>query len=69
MMAKSCLSMKEKERPAMKEVTMVLEGIRNSLQGQKSPKDFIIPQEIDVYDANDFMEVPWDLVSATTKKK
>ena len=68
MMAKSCLSMKEKERPAMKEVTMVLEGIRNSLECQKSPKDFIIPQEID-YDANDFMEVPWDLVSATTKKK
>jgi len=55
-LAKSCLSMKGKERPAMKEVTMVLEGIRNSHECQKSAKDFIIPQEID-YDANDFMEV------------
>ncbi|XP_011018200.1 PREDICTED: wall-associated receptor kinase-like 22 [Populus euphratica] len=63
-LAKSCLSMKGKERPAMKEVAMVLEGIRNSHECQKSPKDFIIPQEID-YDANDFMEVPWDLVSVT----
>ena len=63
-LAKSCLSMKGKERPAMKEVTMVLEGIRNSHECQKSAKDFIIPQEID-YDANDFMEVPWHLVSVT----
>jgi serine/threonine protein kinase len=55
-LAKSCLSMKGKERPAMKEVTMVLEGIRNSHECQRSAKDFIIPQEID-YDANDFMEV------------
>jgi serine/threonine protein kinase len=55
-LAKSRLSMKGKERPAMKEVTMVLEGIRNSHECQKSAKDFIIPQEID-YDANDFMEV------------
>ncbi|XP_052304847.1 wall-associated receptor kinase-like 8 [Populus trichocarpa] len=63
-LAKNCLSMKGKERPAMKEVTMVLEGIRNSHECQKSAKDFIIPQEID-YDANDFMEVPWHLVSVT----
>jgi len=63
-LAKSCLSMKGKERPAMKEVTMVLEGIRNSHECQRSAKDFIIPQEID-YDANDFMEVPWHLVSVT----
>ncbi|KAI5557805.1 hypothetical protein BDE02_18G128100 [Populus trichocarpa] len=64
MLAKRCLSMKGRERPTMKEVAMVLEGIQKSYGTQKS-QHMIMPQENE-YDPNGFMEGLWDLAASDT---
>ncbi|KAJ6365504.1 hypothetical protein OIU76_030308 [Salix suchowensis] len=54
-LARSCLRLNGKERPTMKEVTMVLERIQKF-------DNLIIQQEIE-YDRNEVMGTPWDATS------
>ncbi|KAJ6739416.1 hypothetical protein OIU74_004226 [Salix koriyanagi] len=57
-LARSCLRLNGKERPTMKEVTMVLERIQKS-------DNLIVQQEIE-YDRKEVMGTPWDATSPST---
>uniref|UniRef100_A0A6N2M5J8 Protein kinase domain-containing protein n=1 Tax=Salix viminalis TaxID=40686 RepID=A0A6N2M5J8_SALVM len=57
-LARSCLRLNGKERPTMKEVTMVFERIQKS-------ENLIVQQEIE-YDRNDVMGAPCDAISTST---
>ncbi|KAJ6857763.1 wall-associated receptor kinase-like 1 [Populus alba x Populus x berolinensis] len=57
-LARSCLRLNGKERPTMKEVTMVLERIKKS-------ENLIVQQEKE-YDRNEVMGAPWDVTYAST---
>lgn len=57
-LARSCLRLNGKERPPMKEVTMVLERLKKS-------ENLIVQQENE-YDRNEVMGAPWDVTSAST---
>ncbi|KAL9377309.1 hypothetical protein Peur_031429 [Populus x canadensis] len=57
-LARSCLRLNGKERPTMKEVTMVLERIKKS-------ENLTVQQENE-YDRNEVMGAPWDVTSAST---
>ncbi|KAB5514813.1 hypothetical protein DKX38_028719 [Salix brachista] len=57
-LARSCLRLNEKERPTMKEVTMVLERIQKS-------ENLIVQREIE-YDRKEVMGAPWDATSTST---
>ncbi|KAJ6857709.1 wall-associated receptor kinase-like 1 [Populus alba x Populus x berolinensis] len=57
-LARSCLRLNGKERPTMKEVTMVLERIIKS-------GNLIVEQENE-HDRNEVMGAPWDVTSAST---
>ncbi|KAG5248091.1 wall-associated receptor kinase [Salix suchowensis] len=57
-LARSCLRLNGKERPTMKEVTMVLERIQKS-------DNLIVQQEIE-YDRNEVIGTPWDATSPST---
>ncbi|KAJ6863714.1 wall-associated receptor kinase-like 9 [Populus alba x Populus x berolinensis] len=57
-LARSCLRLNGKERPTMKEVTMVLERLKKS-------ENLIVQQENE-YDRNEVMGAPWDVTSAST---
>lgn len=57
-LARSCLRLNGKERPPMKEVTMVLERLKKS-------ENLIVQQENE-YDRNEVMGAPWDITSAST---
>ncbi|KAB5514808.1 hypothetical protein DKX38_028714 [Salix brachista] len=56
-LARSCLRLNGKERPTMKEVTMVLERIQKS-------DNLIVQQEIE-YDRKEVMGAPWDATSTS----
>ncbi|KAB5514809.1 hypothetical protein DKX38_028715 [Salix brachista] len=57
-LARSCLRLNGKERPTMKEVTMVLERIQKS-------DNLIVQREIE-YDRNEVMGDPWDAICPST---
>ncbi|KAB5514866.1 hypothetical protein DKX38_028772 [Salix brachista] len=57
-LARSCLRLNGKERPTMKEVTMVLERIQKS-------ENLIVQREIE-YDRKEVMGAPWDATSTST---
>lgn len=57
-LARSCLRLNGKERPTMKEVTMVLERIKKS-------ENLTVQQENE-YDRNEVMGAPWDVTSTST---
>uniref|UniRef100_A0A6N2KHM2 Protein kinase domain-containing protein n=1 Tax=Salix viminalis TaxID=40686 RepID=A0A6N2KHM2_SALVM len=57
-LARSCLRLNGKERPTMKEVTMVLERIQKS-------DNLIVQREIE-YDKNEVMGDPWDATCPST---
>ncbi|KAG6740121.1 hypothetical protein POTOM_057758 [Populus tomentosa] len=57
-LARSCLRLNGKERPTMKEVTMVLESIKKS-------ENLIVQQENE-HDRTEVMGAPWDVTSAST---
>lgn len=57
-LARSCLRLNGKERPTMKEVTVVLERIKKS-------ENLTVEQENE-YDRNEVMGAPWDVTSAST---
>ncbi|KAB5514801.1 hypothetical protein DKX38_028707 [Salix brachista] len=57
-LARSCLRLNGKERPTMKEVTMVFERIQKS-------ENLIVQREIE-YDRNEVMGAPWDATSPST---
>ncbi|KAB5514816.1 hypothetical protein DKX38_028722 [Salix brachista] len=57
-LARSCLRLNGKERPTMKEVTMVLERIQKS-------DNLIVQREIE-YDRNEVMGDPWDATCPST---
>ncbi|KAB5514829.1 hypothetical protein DKX38_028735 [Salix brachista] len=57
-LARSCLRLNGKERPTMKEVTMVFERIQKS-------ENLIVQREIE-YDRKEVMGAPWDATSTST---
>ncbi|KAG5226256.1 wall-associated receptor kinase [Salix suchowensis] len=57
-LARSCLRLNGKERPTMKEVTMVLERIQKS-------ENLIVQREIE-YEKKEVMGAPWDATSNST---
>ncbi|KAG6740118.1 hypothetical protein POTOM_057755 [Populus tomentosa] len=57
-LARSCLRLNGKERPPMKEVTMVLERLKKS-------ENLIVQQENE-HDRTEVMGAPWDVTSAST---
>ncbi|KAB5514825.1 hypothetical protein DKX38_028731 [Salix brachista] len=57
-LARSCLRLNGKERPTMKEVTMVFERIQKS-------DNLIVQREIE-YDRKEVMGAPWDATSTST---
>ncbi|KAJ6728413.1 WALL-ASSOCIATED RECEPTOR KINASE-LIKE 21 [Salix koriyanagi] len=57
-LARSCLRLNGKERPTMKEVTMVLERIQKS-------DNLIVQREIE-YDRKEVMGASWDVTSPST---